>query len=80
MTNKEKINRNIGLTFDFLRQVCDDPSIINDISDGSVLEFVDKDFPITNEKTLNNKYIIKVKNIFEPINSAKHQEEYKERK
>ena len=68
MTRKEKINRNIGLIFDFLRQVADDPTIINDIPDGATLEFIDKDFPIKND--LNNKYIIKVKNTFEPVNKV----------
>lgn len=45
MTKREKINRNIGLTFDFLRQAVDKSEIINDIPDGSILEFVEKDFP-----------------------------------
>jgi len=44
MTKKEKINRNLGLTFDFLRQVAKDPSIIDKIPSGSTLEFVEKDF------------------------------------
>jgi hypothetical protein len=82
MTRKEKINRNIGLTFDFLRQVADDPSIINKIPNGSVLEFIEKDFPIKNGTTLNNKYIIKVKSVFEPINKiaepgVKYEKKYK---
>lgn len=81
MTRKEKINRNIGLTFDFLRQVADNPSIINDIPDGATLEFVEKDFPIKSDIELNDKYIIKVKNVFEPINKvAEPQPEYKKRK
>ena len=37
---REKINRKIGLTFDFLRQVVDNPGLINKIPDGSILEFV----------------------------------------
>ncbi len=44
MTNKETINRNIGLSFDFLRQVLKDPSILEKIPDGSTLEFIEKDF------------------------------------
>ena len=44
MTNKEIIKRNIGLTFDFLRQIIKDPTILEKIPDGSVLEFVEKDF------------------------------------
>ncbi len=45
MTKKEKINRSIGLTFDFLRQVIKNPKIVDQIPDGSTLEFVEKDFP-----------------------------------
>ena len=44
MTKKEIIRRNIGLTFDFLRQVVKNPSALNKIPDGSTLEFVEKDF------------------------------------
>ena len=47
MTKKEKINRNIGLTFDFLRQVVDKPEIINKIPNGAILEFFEKDFLVT---------------------------------
>ena len=44
MTQKEKINRNLGLTFDFLRQVAKDALILDKIPTGSTLEFVEKDF------------------------------------
>ena len=47
MTKKETINRNIGLTFDFLRQVAIDPKLLDKIPNGSTLEFVDKDFSKT---------------------------------
>lgn len=68
MTKKEIVNRNIGLTFDFVREIIKDPSIMDNILDGAVLEFVDKDFPVSND--LTNKYIIKVKNTFEPVNKV----------
>ena len=45
MTKKEKIARSIGLTFDFLRQVIKDPKILEQIPNGSTLEFIEKDFP-----------------------------------
>lgn len=71
MTNKEIINRNIGLTFDFLRQAVKNPSLLSTISDGSTLEFVEKDFSKTERKktTKSNsrrKYI-RVKTEFLPI-------------
>ncbi len=66
MTNKETVERNIGLTFDFLRQVLKDPSILDEIPDGSVIEFVEKDFAKRETRTSvkPNRYL-RVKNQFE---------------
>ena len=50
MTKEEIIERNITLTFDFLRQVVKNPSIIRDIRDNSLIEFVEKDRPIVETK------------------------------
>jgi len=50
MTGKEKINRNIGVTFDFLKEVIKNPEVLRNIPDGSTLEFVDKDFPTIEKK------------------------------
>jgi len=62
MTKKEIVNRNIGLTFDFLRQVVKDPSMLDNISDGATLEFVEKDFTqvekIKAKKSSNKKYLL----------------------
>jgi hypothetical protein len=68
MNNKEYTERNIGLTFDFLRQVSDDPSILENISDGAIIEFIDKDYIKTEypESQKPNRFI-KVKNQFELI-------------
>ncbi len=44
MTKKETVNRNIGLTFDFIRQAVDDPALLDTIPNSFVLEFVEKDF------------------------------------
>jgi hypothetical protein len=45
MTKKERVSRDISLTFDFLRQVVRDPSILDQIPNGSQIEFIEKDFP-----------------------------------
>lgn len=68
MTNKETVERNIGLTFDFLRQVLKDPSILDEIPDGSVIEFVEKDYAKRETKTSvkPNRYL-RVKNQFELV-------------
>ena len=77
MTKKEIVNRNIGLTFDFVREIIKHPSLVEQVPDGCEIEFVEKDFPVKNEKALGKKYIIKVKNIFEPVNKvAERQAKY----
>jgi hypothetical protein len=45
MTKKERIDRDISLTFDFLMQAIRDPRILDEIPNGSQIEFIDKDFP-----------------------------------
>ena len=56
MTKRETINRNIGLSFDFLRQAVKDPSLLDKIPNGSTLEFVEKDFAHTEKNgALKNK-------------------------
>ena len=63
MTKKETANRNIGLTFDFMRQVIKEPALLDKIPDGSILEFIEKDF-VKKEKShsgkgkLNKKYLL----------------------
>ena len=44
MTNKETVNRNIGLSFDFLRQIIRNPEILDQIKDNSIIEFLQKDY------------------------------------
>lgn len=55
MTKKERMSRDIGLTFDFLRQVIDNPKILDKIPNGSTLEFVEKDFPQLEKATNQSK-------------------------
>ena len=68
MTNKETINRNVGLTFDFIRQIVKKPEMIENIDDNSIIEFLQKDYP-EREKTkriIADKFI-RVKRNFEMI-------------
>jgi hypothetical protein len=55
MTNKEYIENNITLTFDFLRQIIDNPSILKDIPNGAVIDFLQKDLPIHETKKVKNQ-------------------------
>jgi hypothetical protein len=68
MTNKEKITRNIGLSFDFLREIIRKPNILNSIENNSYIEFVEKDFSMI-KKTGKNKRVkyYRVKSNFEEI-------------
>lgn len=47
MTNKETITRNIGLTFDFVSHLIDEPELIKDLPDKFKLNFVESDFSST---------------------------------
>lgn len=59
MTIKETVNWNIGLFFDFVRQIIDNSALIDELEDDSIIEFLQKDYPET--KTVNDvvadKYI-----------------------
>ena len=71
MTNKESIERNIGLTFDFVEYLIDNPSITETLPDNFEAEFIEKDFS-HQEKAIQsktdshlNRKIVRVKNAFE---------------
>ena len=71
MTNKETIERNIGLTFDFVNFLIENPALVDDLPDDFMLEFVEKDFSKI-EKKLEvktnphwKKKFVRVRNTFE---------------
>ena len=68
MTNKETINRNIGLTFDFVKQIIKNPELIDEVKNNSIIEFLQKDYPEREhtKRIIADKYI-KVKRNFELI-------------
>jgi hypothetical protein len=68
MKKEEIANRNITLTFDFLRQVVRNPDILKDIPDRSAIDFVQKDIPTFefNDKKLRKK-LFRVKYQFESL-------------
>ena len=70
MTNREVINRNLGLTFDFTKYLIDNPTVINKLSGKFTLDFLDKDSVINENKSVNsirhkNEKLIRVKRTFE---------------
>ena len=71
MTNKETIERNIGLTFDFVNHLINNESELDKLPDNFTVEFVEKDFPKllrkqpANKETPNaRKKTVHVKNSF----------------
>ena len=65
MTNKEIVNRDIGLTFDLIRKIIDNPDLVDKIPDNAVIEFVEKDFEVKKKSYAKNSKLIKVKNEIE---------------
>jgi hypothetical protein len=69
MTKRELVNKNIGITFDFLRYIVDHPEMLDSIPNGAELSFIDKDMPVPSEETKKSGRVMryKVGHIFEPI-------------
>lgn len=57
MTRKEYVERNIGMTFDFLRHLVDTPEQIESIPNGASLDFIDKDMPFKPKKQPKGKKV-----------------------
>lgn len=74
MTNKETIERNIGLTFDFVNHLIDNSADLEKLPEEFTVEFVEKDFPKlqhrrTSRSTAPNLHrkFVHVKNTFEAV-------------
>ena len=74
MTQKETINRNIGLTFDFVNYLIENKEEVEKLPESFELEFLEKDFPkleLKHEKQSAtprlNKKQVRVKNSFDVI-------------
>jgi len=72
MTHKETVERNIGLTFDYVNHLIDNKEEVEKLPENFKLEFIEKDFPKIEHKQeqlpaspiLNKKYV-RVKNSFD---------------
>ncbi len=69
MTKKEYIERNIGMTFDFIKHLIDHPEKIKSIPNGAVLDFIDKDMPFTIKKQGRGRKVARylVEHVFGPV-------------
>ena len=70
MTNKEIVERNIGLTFDFVNYLIDNKLEVEKLPDNFNLKFIEKDFPQRQcsqkegKKTFLQERYVRVKNSF----------------
>jgi len=69
VTKKEYLDRNIGLTFDFIRGLVDHPEALEKIPNGSELDFIEKDLPpkLSSPAKKGRVARYKVERVFEPI-------------
>ncbi len=69
MTKKEIAERNIGMTFDFIRQVVETPELAKSIADGAEIDFIDKDMPVKGSESQKGRKVVryKVEHVFEPV-------------
>ncbi|NCC71834.1 MAG: hypothetical protein EOM06_00420 [Sphingobacteriia bacterium] len=71
LTNKESVERNYGLTFDFVNQLIEKPEAIDNFPVEFNLEFIEKDLPNveqyqSSEKSSKlRKRLVKVRNTFD---------------
>lgn len=69
MTKKEYAERNIGMTFDFIRQILENLDVLDTIPEGAELDFIDKDMPFKAKEILKKRNVAryKVAHVFVPI-------------
>ena len=72
MTNKEIVERKIGLAFDYVNFLIDNPAMVDNLPEKYKLEFIEKDFPSKETTKLTNvpkqpRKAVRVLNSFEFI-------------
>ena len=78
MRKDEIVKKNISLVFDFLRYLTEHTELIEKVPDGCELEFLEKDFPLTEPDPSTEgvkKVFLKVEHIFDigvpiPLNAS----------
>jgi len=71
MTNKEAVERNIGLTFDLVNQLIDKPELAEQLPEEFDVEFIEKDFPNLERQDPSakrsgiRKKLVRVRNTFD---------------
>ena len=77
MTEKEIVERDFSLTFDFLRYAVDHPEILDEIPDGAELEFIatdmvihESEFEKPKEGSDPPKAVLVARRVFTPLRST----------
>jgi len=66
MTNKEKIRKDIAISFDFAEQIINTPEMLDKIPDGSSIRFLDDEIAThENKSDRGRKKYVRVKKQFE---------------
>jgi hypothetical protein len=67
MTNKEQIQRDIAVAFDFIEQIIDNPELMEKIPEGSAISFIDDENKKVEKHSSQfpSKKYVKVKRHFE---------------
>mgnify|MGYP006305730527 CR=1 FL=1 len=67
MKNKEQIQRDIAVAFDFIEQIIQNPDLIEQIPEGSAISFIDNENKKVEKQTskIPTKKYVKVKRHFE---------------
>ena len=71
MTNIETINKNIELTFAFVRELIKNPKLLQLLPDKCEIDFIESDFSSLSEKELSKKVLISVNHTFDIISKKK---------
>ncbi|MFA7490418.1 MAG: hypothetical protein WCY58_06625 [Mariniphaga sp.] len=67
MRNKEQIQRDIAVAFDFIEQIIENPDLTDQIPEGSAISFIDDENKKVEKKSskIPTKKYVKVKRHFE---------------
>jgi hypothetical protein len=67
MKNKEQIQRDIAVAFDFIEQIIENPDLIDNIPEGSAINFIDQENRKPEKLTarISQRKYVKVKRHFE---------------
>lgn len=73
MSDRDRVERDIAMTFDFLRYLIGHPEMLDDISDGSEIEFIGPEITVTEstETPRDRKpTVISTKRVFELLSPS----------